>query len=91
MTPPAAPARQQSPVHRTPAPYLHLQDRPYLLQPIDLAKPMAVDSRVRGAGSRLRWNYMCMCVSDSDPETPLYTHRSFLRDTHQHTRRSPTR
>lgn len=44
MTPPSA---APSSAYGTPPPYLHLQDRPYLLQPIDLETPMAGANKVR--------------------------------------------
>lgn len=69
MTAPAAPSRQQVPVHRTPTPYLHLQDRPYLLQPIDLAKPMAVDSKVGGRFKRRRRTPLSTETHGSLPDT----------------------
>jgi hypothetical protein len=46
-SPPAQPSQQANGAAALPEPYLHLKDRPYLLQPIELAPPAAPDNKVR--------------------------------------------
>lgn len=54
----AAPASSSSPssLSSMPPPYLHLQDRPYLCQPIDLAAPAAPDNKV-GLITSPHWSF----------------------------------